>query len=39
VQRNDTEDIKQVVFIFWDRGGILLVDYLEKGAAIAAAYY
>jgi hypothetical protein len=24
---------------FWDRDGILLVDYLEKSAAIMADYY
>jgi histone-lysine N-methyltransferase SETMAR len=25
--------------VFWDRDGILLVDYLEKGATITARYY
>jgi histone-lysine N-methyltransferase SETMAR len=36
----DTEVIKQSVgAVFWDKDGILLVDYLEKGATITAKYY
>jgi hypothetical protein len=25
--------------VCWDRGGILLVDYMERGVAITAEYY
>jgi hypothetical protein len=28
-----------LAFVFWDKDGILLVDYLEKGATITAKYY
>jgi hypothetical protein len=25
--------------VFWDKDGILLVDYLKKGATVTASYY
>jgi hypothetical protein len=30
---------KVLASVFWDKNGILLVDYLEKAAPIAAKYY
>jgi hypothetical protein len=30
---------KVLAFLFWDKDGILLVDYLEKGATITAKYH
>jgi ssDNA-binding replication factor A large subunit len=35
----DTEVIKVLASVFWDKDGILLVDYPEKGATIMAKYY
>jgi hypothetical protein len=37
---HDTEVISKVLAsVFWDKDGILLIDYLEKGATITAKYY
>jgi hypothetical protein len=28
-----------LAFVFWDKDGILLIDYLENGATITVEYY
>jgi hypothetical protein len=37
--KTQTSSSKVLAYAFWDKDGILLVDYLERGATIMAKYY
>ena len=37
--KDDTVSGKVMATVFWDGSGVILIDYLQKGATINSAYY